>query len=676
MTAPTPDFPPVTLAPGPTLAPREAPPTEPPIEVPPVGRRSLWNLVIQDQAGIIQPGASVTVLLAGTSTLASLWAFDDVTPVANPATADGEGRLSVRLAAGLYDLGITVSGVGTRWLRELLATTVATQVVAAKGDLIIGSETGAPARRVIGPEGSLLIAVGGYPTWGVMPTEATVLVSDGTYPAWLPRGTAPEGSVLVLAAGVPAWGAAGLANPMTATGDLITRDAAGAAVRLAAGPAGQALTAQGAEQALVWAPAFQNPMLAPGDLIAGGAAGAPGRVAIGTATQVLTVVSGAPAWAAGMTNPMTAVGDLIKGDAAGAPGRLSVGSDGQVLKVVSGAPAWGADVGFANPMTTAGDVIKGGPAGLPERLAAGTNTQVLTMVSGAPAWATPAAAAGSALPSTNEFRLTLASGDAVPAADQTAKTTLYLAPHLGQSIMLYVAGVWVLRTSGEVSLSLSALAANTVYDIFAYDTAGAITLEALAWSSATARATALARQDGVWTKSGDPTRRYVGTIATTATAGQCEDSVSKRFVWNVQHRAPRPIRRFETAVSWTYTVQNIWRQANANAANQVEVVAGLLETPIRLSLVANGSHSVVSGRIAAAIGEDSTTTPAAAAAIAGQSAGANTRLSPHVALDAFPATVGQHTYAWLEAMSLAGTATYYNDPADLTRSGLVGEVWA
>jgi len=404
--------------------------------------------------------------------------------VANPATADGEGRLSMRLAAGLYDLGITVTG-GTRWLRELLATTVATQVVAAKGDLIIGGEAGAPARRVIGPEGSLLVAVGGYPTWGMMPTEATVLVSDGTYPAWLPRGTAPEGSVLLLQAGAPVWGAP-------------------------------------------------------------------------------------PA-------PLSAI-------------------------------------------------------------------------------------AG---------RLTTEPGVPVSMDDRLAQTAVYFTPYAGASIPLYDGTYWLATPLTEQTISLTNLAIG-VYDLFAYRAAGAVAVDPpLPWAASTARATALALQDGVLIKSGDPTRRYIGTVATTA-LGQTEDSRARRLVWNAQNPRPRPVRRFEGVALWTYAIVGTWRQANANAANQIEVVVGLREAPIRLSLAVNGAHSVAGGRVSVAIGEDSTTEPMAASPVARQeSAAAGAVGSLHVTVDAVPSTVGRHAYTWLEWMFLAGTATYYSDP-----SGLVGEVWA
>jgi hypothetical protein len=278
-------------------------------------------------------------------------------------------------------------------------------------------------------------------------------------------------------------------------------------------------------------------------------------------------------------------------------------------------------------------------------------------------------------PSTNDFRLTLATGDPAPVADQTAKTTLYLTPDIGQSLMLYVGAAWVVRTGGEVSLSLSALAANTVYDIFAYDAAGTVALEALAWASATARATALARQDGVYVKSGDSTRRYLGTISTTATAGQCEDSLVKRYVWNAQNRVARPLRRIDPAVSWTYTTVTTWRQANANPANEVGVVLGLLAEPVEVVVNAVAFHSTGSGAMRIGIGEDSTTATRAGSLV-GASSGSLGQMNV-AAFRGWPTAIGRHRYPWLEFNASAGTANFLGDEAgDNSVTGLAGTVWA
>lgn len=133
-------------------------------------------------------------------------------------------------------------------------------------------------------------------------------------------------------------------------------------------------------------------------------------------------------------------------------------------------------------------------------------------------------------------RLTLASGVPLNFDNQTGKTTLYYTPYNGNVILLYVAGAWKFKTFAELSLSLSGYVADKNYDIWMYDNSGTPTLESTVWTNNTTRATALAYQDGILVKSGDPTRRYLGTIRTTATTGQCEDSISRRFVWNMYNR--------------------------------------------------------------------------------------------------------------------------------------------
>lgn len=133
-------------------------------------------------------------------------------------------------------------------------------------------------------------------------------------------------------------------------------------------------------------------------------------------------------------------------------------------------------------------------------------------------------------------RLTLASGVPLTFTNQTAKTTLYYTPYIGNVILLYVSGAWKFKTFSELSLSLSGYVADKNYDIWMYDNSGTPTLASTVWTNGTTRATALAYQDGILVKSGDPTRRYLGTIRITGTTGQCEDSDEKRFVWNMYNR--------------------------------------------------------------------------------------------------------------------------------------------
>jgi hypothetical protein len=178
----------------------------------------------------------------------------------------------------------------------------------------------------------------------------------------------------------------------------------------------------------------------------------------------------------------------------------------------------------------------------------------------------------------NEFnaRLTLETGVAISTTNQTAKTTLYLTPYRGNKIALYNGVKWMLyEINADVSLSLSGFTANKNSDIWIYDNGGTLTLERTEWTSNTARATALTLQDGVYVKSGATTRRYVGTIRTTATTGQCEDSLQNRFVWNYYNRIRRPSQIRDTT-GWTYATA-VWRQSRGSTTNQINFVVGIVE---------------------------------------------------------------------------------------------------
>src|SRR5690242_4849015 len=85
-------------------------------------------------------------------------------------------------------------------------------------------------------------------------------------------------------------------------------------------------------------------------------------------------------------------------------------------------------------------------------------------------------------------RLTLSSGNAAPATDITAATTLYYTPTpLGTRIALYDgSSAWTMNVFSETSLSLSGLIKWVMYDIFGYLSGGTFTLEAVAWKKVTA----------------------------------------------------------------------------------------------------------------------------------------------------------------------------------------------
>lgn len=97
------------------------------------------------------------------------------------------------------------------------------------------------------------------------------------------------------------------------------------------------------------------------------------------------------------------------------------------------------------------------------------------------------------------------------------------------------------------------------------------------------RATALAVQDGVYVKSGDPTRKYLGTFKTTGAGQLTADNRAQRYIWNYYNRRARSLLKQELTNVWTYgSTTPAWRAANNDARNRVEFVCGMAEDPVRL----------------------------------------------------------------------------------------------
>lgn len=179
-------------------------------------------------------------------------------------------------------------------------------------------------------------------------------------------------------------------------------------------------------------------------------------------------------------------------------------------------------------------------------------------------------------------RLSLATGEAVPASDIASASSLFYIPYTSNRMSLYVPGFgWRLYAFEELSLSLSTLSADTNYDVFVYDDEGILKLNVLAWSNDTLRASALALQDGVPVRSSMPGYRYLGTLRTLASGGACADCADERFLWNMYNRVERMLHKVAEDESWTYAAA-VWRPLNNDNNNKVEFVVGLAEDPIDL----------------------------------------------------------------------------------------------
>jgi hypothetical protein len=181
-----------------------------------------------------------------------------------------------------------------------------------------------------------------------------------------------------------------------------------------------------------------------------------------------------------------------------------------------------------------------------------------------------------------EGRLTLASGDGMPALISSG-TTLYYTPFKGNKIALYntTTAEWVLHTFSEVSLSLASTAAATNYDVFIYDNAGTKILELVAWANGTARVTTLAAalttQNGVYVKNGAANKRYIGTIRTT-TAGTTTSTTTQQFIWNKDNQLPMFLDANDSTIhtfNGNSSVYAPWRNSTVLGLTRTEFVCGL-----------------------------------------------------------------------------------------------------
>lgn len=316
------------------------------------------------------------------------------------------------------------------------------------------------------------------------------------------------------------------------------------------------------------------------------------------------------------------------------------------------------------------------------------NTVYAGPASGAPAAPTFRALVAADLPSTgainftdnalNDFRLTLTTAVPVPPTNVTAATVIYCTPYKGNRMALYSStGVPTFYTSNEFSIAVPATTVQ-MYDIFCFASGGVPTLELLAWTNDTTRATAIVANvaSGVYTKSGDSTRRYLGSFRTTGSSGQTEDSVTKRYLFNYYHRVPRALERIETTATWTYSLDT-YQQANASTANQVGVVTGISDASITLGIWVQVKNSA--GSISASIGIGLDSTTAVAAHQTGMSAVLTTASQPYAIVANYVAVpaVGYHFYAWLEKSSASGTTTWQSAAGQYAeQSGILGSCQA
>lgn len=299
---------------------------------------------------------------------------------------------------------------------------------------------------------------------------------------------------------------------------------------------------------------------------------------------------------------------------------------------------------------------------------------LLVAASAAAARTTLGALAATDIEHVCQGRLTLTSGTPVTTSDVTAATTVYFAPYKGRRIALYDGSTWALYAFTELSIAVPSTT-DTVYDLFVYNNAGTLTLEATAWTNDTTRATALTTQNGVLVKTGATTRRFIGSYRTTGVSGQTEDSEAKRYVWNYYNRVRRPMRKVESTDTWNYSTAT-YRQANGSTANQLDCVIGVSEDMVSAEASAFVVNSTSTNRsVSVGIGLDSTSVNSAMI-LRRDVCTDNIIGNPGARYQGYPG-IGRRTLVWLEAGNGSDTQSWSGDSGvpTLVQSGIIGEIF-
>ena len=271
-------------------------------------------------------------------------------------------------------------------------------------------------------------------------------------------------------------------------------------------------------------------------------------------------------------------------------------------------------------------------------------------------------------PAINGGRLSVSDTNPTPAPDAADSSTLYFIPFVGNRIALYDGTSWRLHTIPDAGVAISVVSddVDKVYDIFVYDADGAGTLggETVAWSNhgagTGARTVSLTKVSGVYTKSSDATKRYVGTIRTVSNSGtKVRDQLGFRYVWNYQNRVKVEDYDDETANSWNVSGNGTWSGINGSSALpwRHQFVVGL-DTPFNAE-VHYTAFATSGNNPSCAVGMNSSTAIDRTKSTI-QAIGVSSTIGTVARLRA-TAPAGYNYVQGIETTSTTGTTTAYGD---------------
>lgn len=155
-----------------------------------------WQSFVTNQVGKPLSGVSVTVKLAGTGTLASLFSDDGVTSKGNPAATDSTGYYDFFVADGRYDITISGTGITTRILSAVDIFDIAGKVTGTDltwkiGTALLGNVLGFSSATDASVAADAGISRTAAKTFAF--GNGTAADSTGTVKAALFQATAPAG---------------------------------------------------------------------------------------------------------------------------------------------------------------------------------------------------------------------------------------------------------------------------------------------------------------------------------------------------------------------------------------------------------------------------------------------------------------------------------------------------
>ena len=283
-------------------------------------------------------------------------------------------------------------------------------------------------------------------------------------------------------------------------------------------------------------------------------------------------------------------------------------------------------------------------------------------------------------------RLTLATGVPVMTTTQSAKTTLYYTPYVGQLVPLYDGtsfnmvdiGAELSVATTDTTKNPAAIGASKVNDWYVWNDAGTIRLShGVDWTSDTARNTTNTLTNGIYLNTSAITNgpaalrgTYVGTTRSNASSqldwifGAVAANGTAGFfgLWNMYNRVHVVSFLGDNTNSWTYATAT-WRAANGSATMRHTLVRGydedgVIATYICLTTV-SGSNSY------SGVGLDTTTNFTGTSGLSNNTA---TTL-PSSGYAGLPG-VGVHYFSANEYSSGATTTFYGDIGGTLVQTGL------